>query len=260
MAKILDRIILKIRTYNVSPFPFWIRLVMYSIPSIIFIISSLLLWELYIAIRDIDIIIAPPPSAIWDRFWDSPEFFLEHGGWTLYESFLGLLLGSAIAMGCAVAMTHSHIAEKTILPTAILVKVTPIVAISPILVTWFGLGNIMPKIIIAALISFFPLLINAMTGFRSMDPNTLSFFRTLDASKWQIFFKLRLPSSMPYLFSALKVTIPLSIIGAVVAEWFSGNHGLGLIIFVANNNLDTPTVFAAIGVLSATNPAMFVGV
>jgi NitT/TauT family transport system permease protein len=124
-----------------------------------------------------------------------------------------------------------------------------------VLVIVFGFGTT-PKIVVAALLSFFPMLVNAMTGFRDVNPGALEFMRSLRASPWQLFWKLRAPSSLPYLFAALKVTYPLALIGAVVAEWFTGDRGLGLVIFVANSNLDTPTLFAAIGVLALTGVSL----
>ena len=235
----------------------WPKFLGYLLPPAIVISISLIFWEFYVLIRGIDLLLAPPPTAIWERFWGDPGFFLGHGAWTLYEALLGLMLGSSIAFCFAVIMAHSRLTERAIFPLAILVKLTPVVAIAPILVIWFGLGTIMPKIIIAALISFFPMLVNSVTGFRSVTPSSLAFFQSLDASPWQIFLKLRLPSSLPYLFAALKVTLPLAIIGAVVAEWFSGDQGLGLVIFTANSVLDTPTLFAAIGVLAFSGVGIY---
>lgn len=220
------------------------------LPPALALALAFLCWELYVQARDIDVIIVPPPSAIWQRLLDDPSLFLGEGGWTLYEAFLGLLLGSGVAIALAVLMAHWTLAERTLFPVAILVKVTPVVAIAPILVIWFGLGTIMPKIIVAALISFFPMLVNSITGLRAVNPGALDFLRSLRTPTWQIFMKLRAPSALPYLFAALKVTLPLALIGAVVAEWFSGDRGLGFVIFAANYNLDTPTLFAAVAVLA----------
>ncbi len=226
------------------------------LPPALALALAFLFWELYVQARDIDIIIVPPPSAVWQRFLEDPTFFLGQGGWTLYEAFLGLLLGSGLALALAVFMAHSSLLERTLLPVAILVKVTPMVAIAPILVIWFGLGSIMPKIIVAALLSFFPMLVNGVTGFRAVNTGALDFLRSLRASPWQIFIKLRVPSALPYLFAALKVTLPLALIGAVVAEWFTGDRGLGFVIFAANYNLDTPTLFAAVAVLAVMGIAL----
>jgi NitT/TauT family transport system permease protein len=109
----------------------------------------------------------------------------------------------------------------------------------------------------AALLCFFPTLVNAITGCRDVNPGALEFLRSLHASTSQVFWKLRLPSALPYLFAALKVTYPLALTGAVVAEWFVGNRGLGLVIYRANANLDTPTLFAAIAVLALTGIVIY---
>ena len=225
------------------------------IPPVVALIGVFLFWEFYVQWRDIAIIVVPPPSAVWERFIEDPAFFWREGGWTLYEATLGLLLGSAFAIAMAVAMAHSSLAERTLFPLAIIIKVTPIVAVAPVLVIIFGFGTT-PKIVVAALISFFPMLVNALTGFRDVNTGALEFMRSLRASPWQTFWKLRLPSATPYLIAALKVTYPLALIGAVVAEWFTGDRGLGLVIFRAQNDLDTPTLFAAIGVLALTGVAL----
>lgn len=220
----------------------------YVLPPLVAFAAALLLWEAWVQWRDVSILIVPPPSAVMERFFDRPGFFWREGGWTLYEATLGLVLGSAFAIALAVLMAHSSFAERSLLPIAIVIKVTPLVAVVPVLVILLGFGT-WPKVIIAAVFSFLPVLLNAMIGFRDVDSGALEFLRSLRASRWQIFWKLRLPSSMPYLFLALKTAYPLALVGAVVAEWFVGDRGLGIVVFRANSNLDTPTLFAAVGVL-----------
>jgi len=224
-------------------------LVAYVVPPTALLIGIVVFWEFYVDWRDISIIVVPPPSAVVERFFESPGFFWEHGWYTLYEATLGLVLGSTVAIALAVLMAHSKLAERTFLPLAIAIKVTPLVAIAPVLVIIFGFGTT-PMIIVAALMSFFPTLVNAMTGFRDVNEGAHSFLRSIHASRWQVFWKLRVPSAMPYLFIALKITYPLALIGAVVAEWFTGTRGVGFIILSAHNNLNTPTLFAAVGVLA----------
>ena len=230
-------------------------IVAYVLPPALLLVAIVAAWELYIAWRDISIIVVPPPSEVVERFFERPDWFWEQGWFTLYEATMGLFFGSLVAIMFAVGMAHSRLAERTFLPLAIVIKVTPLVAIAPVLVLVFGFGTT-PKIIVAALLSFFPTLINAMTGFRDVNEGAHRFLRSLHASPWQVFWKLRVPSSLPYLFAALKVTYPLALIGAVVAEWFTGDRGLGVVIFRANANLDTPTLFAAIGVLAITGVAI----
>lgn len=223
----------------------------YVLPPLVAFSVATAIWEVWVQWRDISVIVVPPPSAVIERFFEEPDFFWRQGGYTLYEATLGLALGSAFAVGLAVFMAHSTLAERTLFPLAIIIKVTPLVAVAPVLVIIFGFGTT-PKVVVAALLSFFPTLVNAMTGFRDVNPGALEFMRSLRASSWQVFWKLRLPSALPYLFVALKITYPLALIGAVVAEWFTGDRGLGLVIFRANYQLDTPTLFAAIGVLAVT--------
>jgi NitT/TauT family transport system permease protein len=127
--------------------------------------------------------------------------------------------------------------------------VTPIVTIAPMFTIWFGFGAL-PKVLIAALITFFPVLINAITGFRSVNAGALDVMRSVHASPAAIFFKLRLPSALPYLFSALKVAVTLSLIGAVVAEWSGSGQGLGRVILLAHSNLDLPVLFAGVVTLA----------
>jgi len=227
----------------------------YVLPPAAALAVGLVFWEVWTRARDISILLVPPPSRVIDRFLDRPGFFLGEGMATLYEALLGLALGAAVALVGAVLMAHSRLAERALFPLAILVKVTPVVAVAPLLVIWFGFG-LWPKVCVAALISFFPFLVNAITGFRSVNPGAMEFVRSLQASPLQVFLKLRAPSALPYLFAALKVSLPLSLIGAVVAEWFSGDKGLGLVIFTANYQLDTPTLFAAIAVLAVIGVAL----
>jgi NitT/TauT family transport system permease protein len=223
----------------------------YVVPPAVAIAALLALWELYIDWRDISIIVVPPPSAVAERFLENPDFFWREGLYTLYEATLGLALGATFAIGLAVLMAHSVRAERALFPLAIILKSTPLVAVAPVLVIALGFGTA-PKVLVAALLSFFPVLVNAMTGFRDVNPGALQFLRSLKASPWQVFWKLRAVSALPYLLAALKISYPLALIGAVVAEWFTGNDGLGVVIFRAHANLDTPTLFAATAVLAVT--------
>jgi NitT/TauT family transport system permease protein len=214
-------------------------------------------WELWVELKDIKPYITPAPSAVFERLYDDPGLFIEEGLRTLEASLLGFAGGSLVAIGLAIVMSQSRLLERTILPAAILVKVTPIVAVAPLLTIWFGFG-LGPKVFIAGLIVFFPIMVNALIGFRSVNPNALALLESLAASPFEVFLRLRLPSSLPYLFAAFRVAMPLSVIGAVVAEWFSGDRGLGAAIFVANSNLKMDVAFAGIFMLAIIGVALFV--
>jgi NitT/TauT family transport system permease protein len=228
-----------------------------ALPTVVGLALVLGAWEAYVRLRDVPVYLVPPPSRVAERFAETPGTFALEGLRTLEGALLGFLAGAAVAILLATVMAQSRYLERAIFPIAILVKVTPIVAIAPLLTIWFGFG-LMPKVFIAALIVFFPVMVNAVVGFRSVNPNALALFESLAASRREVFLKLRLPSSLPYLFAAFKVAVPLSVIGAVVAEWFSGDRGLGSLIYVANGNLDMPKAFAGIFTLALLGVGLFV--
>jgi NitT/TauT family transport system permease protein len=146
-------------------------------------------------------------------------------------------------------MIHSPVLERSLLPLAILLKVTPMVAIAPLLVIWLGFG-IGPRAIVAALLTFYPMLINALTGLRAVPVEVSDVFESLSASRWEVFRLGRWPAALPYLFAGARVAVPLSLIGAVVAEWAGAEAGLGRVVLLSYSNLDLPELFAAVVVLA----------
>lgn len=217
-----------------------------------------LIWEASVRAMSVPVYILPAPSAIGERLVTRAPFFLTNAVTTLTEAIGGFLVGSLIAMLLATAMVHSRLAERVLYPLALLVKVTPIVAVAPLFVIWFGFGPV-PKILIASLITFFPVLVNAVAGLRDVNHGALEFLQSVGASPAERFWKLRLPSSLPYLFAAARVAIPLSLIGAVVGEWWGASDGLGRIIFLSNTNLDMPSLFAAVVVLALIGVGLTAG-
>ncbi|MGI8552888.1 MAG: ABC transporter permease [Dehalococcoidia bacterium] len=217
-------------------------------PPVLALLVAVFAWRAWIGAAHVPSYLVPAPEAVAQRLIDDPVFYLNQSRVTLEEALLGLLLGGGAGLLLAVVLAHSRPLERSLLPLAIAIKVTPIIAVAPLLTIWFGFG-IMPKVLIAALITFFPILINAIVGFRTANPTTLDLLQSLAASRAQIFFTLRLPASLPYLFSALKISITLALIGALVGEWNGASEGLGQVILLAHNNLDMPTLFAAILVL-----------
>jgi NitT/TauT family transport system permease protein len=235
----------------------WLRAItVLGLPAAIGLALVFGIWEAWIAIKDVEPYLVPAPSAVFARLYEEPWLFIEEGFKTLEAALLGFAAGASIAISLAVIMSQSRFLERMIFPTAILIKVTPIVAIAPLLVIWFGFG-LGPKVFIAALIVFFPIMVNALIGFRSVNPNALALLESLSASRSEVFYRLRLPSSLPYLFAAFRFSIPLSVIGAVVAEWFAGAGGLGSLIYIANNNLDMDTAFAGIFALAVLGVGLF---
>ena len=221
-----------------------------ALPPLLTLALVLAGWQAYVSLRDVPEYLVPGPGTVAERLLADPGFFYGEGWVTLTEALLGLALGGGVALAVGVALAHSRALERSILPLAIALKVTPIVAVAPMFTIWFGFG-MLPKVLIAALITFFPVLINAITGFRAVHPGALDVLRAVDASPVEIFWKLRLPSALPYLFAAVKVAVTLSLIGAVVAEWSGAGQGLGRVILLAHANLDLPTLFAGVLTLAS---------
>jgi NitT/TauT family transport system permease protein len=242
------------REWKLAP---WLRgLAAQVLPAALGLAIAFGAWEAWVELDDVKPYIVPAPSTVVGRLCEDPWFFAQEGLKTLEGALLGFLVGAGVALLLASIMSQARVLERTIFPLAILIKVTPIVAIAPLLTIWFGFG-LMPKVFIAALIVFFPIMVNALIGFRSVNPAALALLESLAASRHEVFFKLRLPSSLPFLFAAFRFSIPLSVIGAVVAEWFSGDRGLGSVIYIANNNLDMETAFAGIFTLAVLGVALF---
>ncbi len=218
----------------------------YIAPPLIAILITSAAWEIYVTLAHISEFILPRPSIIIVTLLSEIKYFAVEGLQTFWVATSGLAIGMSLALLLAAAMAHSSILERALLPIAIMVKVTPIVAIAPLFIIWFGFGW-EPKVAIAALITYFPILINGIVGFRDIDQLALDFMRSINASKREIFVHLRLPNGLPYLLAALKISSTLSLIGAVVAEFFAaGQGGLGSVIFIANNNQEIDKVFAAV--------------
>ena len=221
------------------------RLITSRLLPIIFLSIVVCLWELWIQISQTPSYLFPAPTGILQVVFQEKLMLVEEMIYTIVEALLGLLIGFVLAFTLGVVSSRFVLIEKTVMPIAILIKVTPIIAIAPLFAIWFGFG-ILPKILVVSVVTFFPILVNTVVGLRSVNPTTLLYFKSLSASEMEILWGLRLPSSVTYLFAALKVSIHLSIIGAVIAEWFGSSHGLGSLIMVSHGNLDMNTLFAAV--------------
>jgi len=221
-----------------------------------FFIVACSIWEIVVRAFQIPLYILPPPSAIFLEIIHQNIYLLEHTAVTLLEAATGFAIANLLAFGIAAIFAHSPFLEKGLYPYAIALKTTPIVALAPLLVLWFG-TDIRSKIVAAGLISFFPVLVNATRGLRTVDEEALDLFESLAATKWQVFRLLRFPNSLPYLFSALKVSTSLSIVGAIVGEFVGANKGLGYLILISSYHLETPAMFAAIVAAALGGVAFF---
>jgi putative hydroxymethylpyrimidine transport system permease protein len=200
--------------------------------------------------------LVPSPSEIAASLWDSRSLLAENAWVTLQEILLGLGLGLIVGIGFAVAMHLSKAMREGTYPLLVVSQTIPIVVIAPILVLWLGYG-IWPKLVVVALVCFFPIAVNTLDGLRSVDRETTKMMRTLDASRRQILWRVEAPGALPYFFSGAKIAVTIAPIGAVFGEWVGSDSGLGHLILQDNAQLETARVFAATAVLSAIALAIF---
>jgi NitT/TauT family transport system permease protein len=217
-------------------------------PAVIVLVVLFVGWQLY-AVGHVHVV--PPLQDIWAQLTGQPGLYWRNMLTTLRESLVGGAIGMSIAFILGVLMTHMKLFVRAIMPLAIVLNVTPMIAVAPGLVVAFGFGYT-PKYIVTAVVVFFPFLINSLVGLRSIDPLTHEVMRTLNASKFEVLVKLRLPSSLPFLFAAARICLPLSVIGAVAAEFVAAGQarGLGTLIVIAATVSDLPTIYAAVFTLS----------
>lgn len=203
------------------------------------------IWELIVRGFSIPSYLLPPPSAIVLDIFNNIPVLLSNSAITFGEAFLGFIIANALGILTAIAFVHSKTLEKSLFPFAIALKTTPIVAMAPLLILWFGNG-IFSKVAAAALISFFPAIVNTLKGLKTVDPEALDLLKSFSANNWQIFIKLRFPSALPYIFSALKISTSLAVVGAIVGEFVGSNNGIGFVILISSYHLEIVKMFSAI--------------
>lgn len=224
------------------------RTAAYLVPPLISFILLFGTWEWFVRSRGINAIILPAPSAIAAELWNNPGRWWDDAMVTGWEALLGLTVAFVVAVGLAILISHWSVMDRALSPVVTMVQVTPVIALATPLTIWLGFG-LAPKVVMAALITFVPLVLNAATGFRAIDPTTHEVFRSVSANRVEVFWKLRVPHCLPYLFSALRVCVGLALIGALVAEWFGSTEGLGRTMVQARNSLAYTKLWAAVAVL-----------
>lgn len=220
------------------------------------ILGFLVIWEVLVIIFDVPEYLLPKPSQVVLTLIDQFDLLLRNGWITAYEMILGYLLAVAVGVPLAIAITSSANFDRFITPILLFFQTVPKIAIAPLFLIWFGVGTA-PKVMVAFLMSFFPIIIDTAIGLRSISPEMIDLARSMGASKTQIFTQFRLPTSLPYLFSGLKVAATLAVVGAVVGEFVGADRGLGYILLVANSNLQTALNFATIIALTALGLVLF---
>lgn len=225
-------------------------------PPVAGLIAILALWQVLSDLSVVKAYVLPSPAAIASAIAGNTGVLARHALRTTEEAVVGFLLGNVAGIALAMLFTYSRLARRSLYPLALVSRAVPVVAIVPVLVLWLG-QTMSPRIFIAAVIVFFPTLINMVRGLRAVDVEVSELLDSLSATALQRLVKVRLPASLPYLFAALKIGAASCFIGAVVAEWVGANVGLGYLIVVSEYEFRVPEMWAAIAVAALLTLAMF---
>jgi ABC-type nitrate/sulfonate/bicarbonate transport system permease component len=215
-----------------------------------------LAWQGIASLHSVDNLTLASPVETWQSLKADHSLLLDEAQTTAAEVLLGLAISIALGFGLAVVMHLVRPLRDAAYPLLLASQAIPLLVLAPIFILAFGYG-IGPKLAIVALICFFPIVVNVLDGLRSVDPDLLKLMRSLGATRWARLWKAELPASLPFLFSGLKIAATVSVIGAVFGEWAGADHGLGRLVLLSNNQLQTPRVYAGTVLLTLMAIALF---
>ena len=206
-------------------------------------------WEIYVVVRNLRPLTLPLPSDVIIHIVENPGFYSRNGLVTIQEAFWGFWIAFFAALFVATWMAHSQFVERATMPVIVLMQSTPVAVLVPIFLLWFGFSP-WPKILTAMLFAWVPFVANALIGLRSIDSETHELLRSVNASRWEIYWRLRIPHSLPYLFAAGRICVGLALVGAVVGEFFNSREGLGNAARVAQSRLLVDQLWGSVFVLA----------
>lgn len=221
-----------------------------------FSILLVIVWEVLVRGLRVPEFMFPAPSRIFQFYYEFGYILKWDAVATLGETLMGFLVAALLGVLLAIAIVYSTFIYDLLYPILVVIQVTPKIAVAPLLLLWFGYG-FMPKVVIAFFISFFPVVVTTIHGLTSVEPEMLDLLHSLRAKKRQIFWKARIPHSLPYMFSGFQVAVTLALIGAIVAEFVGAERGLGYQIVYSQYSANTPMLFASIGLLAIAGLILF---
>jgi len=216
------------------------------------VVLLLAVWEGAGRLGGISALVLPVPSAVLQALWAglASGYFWPHVAATVQAVLLGLAAGASFGLLAGMALAESELLERVLRPYVVVSQVVPKLALAPLFVLWFGFG-LLPTVLITALVCFFPLMENTLTGLRQVDVKRLQLFRMLGASRLQTLLRLKLPTGLPAILAGLRVAVVLALVGAVVAEFMGASQGLGAVVIAAQGMMDTTLMFAALLLIAA---------
>ena len=228
-----------------------------AVPTIVALGLIVAVWELFIVVTGEPEYVLPPLHRIVETGIEhAADRFLPNAWVTLVEMLLGFGLGVSAGLVLGTVIFHSRLLRQALLPIVISTQAIPVIAIAPILILWFGFG-ITPKVIVVALICFFPVCVNTISGLASVEMDAINLMRSFGATERQLFTKVRFPAALPFIFTGVKNAAAISAIGAIVGEWVGAHEGLGPVMIAANAGFKTAIVFAAIFYLAIMAISLF---
>lgn len=225
-------------------------------PPAVAILGALAAWQLIVQGLEVPEYLLPPPSAILSALALEWRYLALHTAVTVYEILWGFVLSVLVGIPMAMAIVYSPLLERAFYPVLVASQSVPKIAIAPLLIFWAGLG-VFPKVLVAFLIAFFPIVIDTVVGLRSVEPEMLHLARSMGSPERKVFLKIRLPNALPNIFAGLKVAVTLAVVGAIVGEFIQADQGLGYALLQANAMLNTKLSFATILILAAIGVALF---
>jgi NitT/TauT family transport system permease protein len=223
------------------------------------VLGTLVLWEIAVRAFQVPEYLLPAPSEVAGALRAEWAYLALHTAITLYEILWGFGLAILVAVPLAMLIVASPPFERAVYPLLVASQSVPKIAIAPLLIFWAGLG-VFPKILVAFLIAFFPVVIDTVVGLRSVEPEMLHLARSMGASGLKVFLKIRLPNALPHIFAGLKVAVTLAVVGAIVGEFIQADRGLGYALLQANAMLNTKLSFATIVILATIGVVLFLAV
>jgi ABC-type nitrate/sulfonate/bicarbonate transport system permease component len=232
------------------------RRLRYGLTALAVVVVLTLTTEFLVRATHVPAYVFPPPSAVLAELAADPMLFVRNALVTVYEASVGLALGATVALGFAAAALHSRRLDAALTPIVVASQTVPVIALAPLLVLWLGYGAL-PRVVICALIAFFPMAVTAREGFRATDPQLVLLMRSVGARPRDVFWRVRVPGALPFLAAGLRTGLTLSLVGAVVAEWTGTDRGLGYLVLSANARLATAQAFAAVLVITLLGLAAY---
>ena len=228
----------------------------YYVPSALVLLGLLLAWQLAVDLGGVKEYILPSPSAALKAYMRPNYQWTANFLATFYATVGAFALSAVLGIGLAVVIVWNDMLMRTVMPVLVLFNTLPKIALAPLFVIWLGYG-IWPNIVIGTTIAFFPMVVNTAVGLATAEPEMLELVRSLKASRWQVFTKIRFPNAVPYIFTGLKLNATMSVIGAIVGEFVASERGLGALIITGGVTLETPSIFASLILISVLGLALY---